>query len=67
MDDWYDKAEGELFEAFKNGEISKSEFQREMRQLNAELIEFQREMRELNDELAADEAYNDVMGGWGDT
>ena len=54
--DWYDKAEKELVEAFNNGEISKSEFQREMRQLNAEPRDQAHQ--------AADEAYNDVMGGW---
>ena len=54
--DWYDKAEEELVEALNNGEISNSEFQREMRELNAELRDQAHQ--------AADEAYNDAMGGW---
>ena len=51
--DWYEKAEDELIESFNNGEISNSEFGREMRELKAELRD-----------QAPDEAYNDVMGGW---
>ena len=54
--DWYDRACQELEEQYEAGEISLKEFNREIRELNAEFREY-----------AADEAqrhYDDIIGGW---
>lgn len=56
MNDWYYRAEMELEEALERGEITYKEYQREIRDLRREL--------EMQAQEAADEAYNNAMGGW---
>ena len=53
--DWYEKAEDELVEQFNNGEITRKEFDYEMRELR-------REFRQLAED-AAQETYDTYMGG----
>ena len=54
--DWYEREEDRLCEAINSGEISRSDFDKEMRNLNDEL-------RGAAEE-AAEQAYNDAMGTW---
>jgi len=54
--DWFDRAEDELCAALNRGEITQAEYQREMREIAAEL--------RAQAEDAAEQAYNDTMGGW---
>jgi len=53
---WFDKAEAELEDALRNGEITDEEFRKEMRNLQDEL--------QGQAEEAAEQAYNDFMGNW---
>ncbi len=53
---WYERAEDELCEELNNGEITLTEYNRAMRDLNDELRQSAQE--------AADDAYNKTMGGW---
>jgi hypothetical protein len=53
---WYEREEDALCEQLNNGEISQAEYYAAMRDLADQLrAEAQR---------AAEDAYNDVMGGW---
>ncbi len=54
MTRWYDRAVEELEKQLDNDLITREEFNREMRELNAELREAARE--------AANDAYNDYIG-----
>lgn len=56
MSDWFERAEDELIEQLNNGEITREEFNLEMRELRAEL--------RAGAEEAAEAAYNDYMGSW---
>lgn len=56
MPNWYDREENALVEQFNNGQISRKEFDEAMRELNQELRAQAQE--------AADEAYDNAMGGW---
>lgn len=53
---WYDRAEQEIESAYEKGEISSAEYRQQMRDLNDEL--------RGSAEEAAEQAYNDTMGGW---
>ena len=56
MNDWYERAEQEICDAFNNGELTEAEFDLEMRALNDEL--------RGQAEEAAGAAYDAAMGGW---
>lgn len=56
MSTWYERAEDEIDQQLSDGLIDQKEYQRQMRDLRAEM---QGEAEE-----AAQSAYNDVMGGW---
>lgn len=56
MKTWYEKAEDEIDQQLADGLIDGREYQRQMRDLRAEM---QGEAEE-----AAQAAYNDAMGGW---
>ncbi len=53
---WYERAEDELVESLNNGEITQGEFHMAMRDLRNEVREYAQE--------AADQAYNDYLGGY---
>lgn len=54
--DWFEREEDVLCEQLNNGEITKAEFDREMRELRWAV--------RAEAEEAAEAAYNDVMGYW---
>lgn len=56
MRTWYEKAEDEIDQQLADGLIDSKEYQRQMRDLRAE-------MRGEAEEAARD-AYNDAMGDW---
>lgn len=56
MSQWYERAVEEIERDLAEGLIDNAEYQRQMRDLNAEL---RAEAQEC-----ADRAYDDAMGGW---
>ncbi len=56
MTHWIDKAEKQIEDDFENGEITDKEYKEQMRDAHAE------HEQEAHD--AAEQAYNDVIGGW---
>jgi len=56
MRTWYEKAEDEIDREYADGLIDAKEYQRQMRDLRAEM--------RSEAEKAAQNAYDDVMGGW---
>ncbi|MEW7985330.1 MAG: hypothetical protein AB2748_22415 [Candidatus Thiodiazotropha endolucinida] len=56
MSHWFERAEDELVEQLNNGEITREEFNREMRELREDL--------RAGAEEVAQNAFDDYMGGW---